>query len=341
MIHENVAFHNVAELRPVGHCGGLRIQRVPESVRMGLNEAAQMRMLQPDGAEIRFLADGPCKLTLSSEGESRITVFHGLFDGGQRFIVGREPQTIELAEEERLLQLNEEYWKDMSFFPRVFRVMFGGRQRDPLLFHGIEGENIRPPEAGDVPELRYLAYGTSITHGFEAEGPQLTYAGQTARRLGADLINLGVGGAAFCEEAIADHIAGRDDWQIATLALSVNMYGVPLSVFSERVSYMVNQVAGMNPNRVVACITLYPHFRDFGVKVADDTEEGLSEAYRQALRDAVSSSPHGNAHLIEGPDILTDISGLTADLIHPGDNGMIEMGWRLAAKLKALISREE
>jgi hypothetical protein len=39
----------------------------------------------------------------------------------------------------------------------------------------------------------------------------------------------------------------------------------------------------------------------------------------------------------EGPEILTDISGLTADLIHPTDNGMIEMGWRLAEKLKPLL----
>ncbi len=44
-----------------------------------------------------------------------------------------------------------------------------------------------------------------------------------------------------------------------------------------------------------------------------------------------------NVHLIEGTDILTDIRGLTFDLIHPSDNGMIQMGRNLAEKLKQLL----
>lgn len=40
-----------------------------------------------------------------------------------------------------------------------------------------------------------------------------------------------------------------------------------------------------------------------------------------------------------GPEILTDIEGLTADLIHPGDHGMIAMGQALAARLEPLIAR--
>ena len=339
VIHEDVEFHNVAELRGAGKDGGLRLQRVPEEVRMTLNEVAQVRMLQPDGAEIRFLADGPCRVTLSSEGLTKVTVFNGLFDSGQRFIIGRQPQTIEVGLNERLMRLDREHWGEMSFSPRVFRVMFGGREREPVLFHGAEGENIRAPEAGEVPRLRYLAYGTSITHGFDSEGPHLSYASQTARHLGADVINLGVGGSALCEGTLADYIAGRDDWKIASLALSVNMHGIPLEEFSERVSTMVNTVAGADPKRVVACITLYPYFRDFGVEDAGEVYGGTAEQYRQALRDAVAACPHGNAHLIEGPEILTDMSGLAADLIHPGDNGMIEMGRNLAGRLKRLIEQ--
>lgn len=43
-------------------------------------------------------------------------------------------------------------------------------------------------------------------------------------------------------------------------------------------------------------------------------------------------------HLIEGPDVLTDIGGLTTDLIHPADNGMINMGGNLASRLEALVT---
>ncbi len=124
--------------------------------------------------------------------------------------------------------------------------------------------------------------------------------------------------------------------QNATLALSVNMQGFAMDEFSERVSYMVNKVAGADTSRPVACITLYPYFRDFGIEPVGQYG-GTPEEYRQALREAVSTCPHPNVHLIEGPEILTDISGLTADLIHPGDNGMIEMGRNLAAKLSPLL----
>lgn len=336
MIYENVSLHNVADVRAESEGDGVRLQRVPENVRLSLNDGAQMRMLQPDTAEIRFLVDGPCRITLSSEGQTRVTVFHGLFDSRLRFIIGNEPHTIEIPVPKSLRQLDATYCRDMSFSPRVCRVVFGGPQRDPVRFHGVEGKNVRPPEPDDVPTLRYLAYGTSITHGFDAEGPHLSYVSQTARYLGADLINLGVGGSAHCEHELADYMAGRDDWQVASLALSVNMHGFALDEFSERVSYMVNTVAGTDRRRPVACITLYPYYRDFGIDPSGEFG-GSPDEFRQSLREAVRACPHPNAHLIQGPEILTDISNLTADLIHPSDHGMIQMGRNLAETLKSLL----
>ncbi len=337
MIFQDIEFHNVAELTTTPENHGWRLQRVPESLRPALNEGAQMRVLQPDNCEIRYTADGPSRITLSSEGQTRVTVFCGLFDNRQRFLIGPQPQTIEIIPTETLAQLDSTYCNNMAFSPQVVRLIFGGPQRDPIIFHGIDGENVRPPLAEDLPELRYLAYGTSITHGFDAEGPHLSYVSQAARHLGADLINLGVGGSAHCEPEFADYMAGRDDWQIATLALSVNMRDFPIDEFYSRVSYMVNKVAGSDPNRVVACITLYPFFLDFGIVQKDKPFKAPPEEYRQALRDAVAACPHHNVHLIEGPNLLTDIGGLTTDLLHPGDNGMIEMGRNLAERLKPLV----
>jgi hypothetical protein len=91
----------------------------------------------------------------------------------------------------------------------------------------------------------------------------------------------------------------------------------------------------------VACITLYPYFRDLGIDDEDASYGGSPDQYRQALRDAVAACPHPNVHLIEGPQILTEIRGLTHDLIHPGDHGMIEMGRNLAARLAPLLARGE
>ena len=331
MIHQNVELHNIEEVRKMPGSDGVRLQRVPETVRMKLNETAQMRMLSPACAEIRFVSDRPTvRLSVSSEGWTDAVVFHGVFQSDQRFSITKKTQTIEITTPERLQQLGASLPQDMPFAPNVFRVMLAG---DAVYFHGMEQDGFRPPEGEELPQLRYLAYGTSITHGGAATGPHLAYVSQTARRLGADLINLGVGGSAHCEHELADYIASRDDWDIATLALSVNMGGFSLEDFSERVSYMVNAVAGSDTHRPVACITLYPHYADLETR----ENKAKAEGRRQSLRNAVAACPHPNAFLIEGPEILIGMGGLTPDLLHPADNGMIQIGENLARKLKPLV----
>ena len=276
MIYENVELHNVAEIQLIN--GGVRLQRIPEDVRKHLNEGAQMRVLQPDNCEIRFVSDSlETHVTLSSEGETDVTVFYGTFDGRERYIIGQQPTTICLCQQNRLQQIDRRWWKNQPFAPCVRRVIFGGRRRDPVILHGVEGKDIRPPKREELPDRTYLAYGTSITHGFDCEGPHLSYVAQTAWHLTADLINLGVGGACQCEMAFADYIAGRTDWNIASLALSVNMQCFPMDQFRQRVEYMVNTVAGADTNRPVACITLYPYYRDFGVSDPDTQYGGTPE----------------------------------------------------------------
>jgi len=337
VIYENVELHNVAEVQQVN--GGARLQRVPEDVRKQLNEGAQMRVLQPDNCEIRFVSDSvESHVTLSSEGETDVTVFHGTFDGRERYTIGRKPTTISLCPQDNLQKLDRRWWADQPFAPSVRRVIFGGRRREPVILHDVKGKGIRPPRPDELPETKYLAYGTSITHGFDCEGPHLSYVAQTAWHLRADLINLGVGGACHCEAAFADYIANSTDWNIASLALSVNMQGFEPDEFRKRIEYMVNTVAGADTSRPVACITLYPYSRDFGVSDPNGQYGGTPEEYRRSLRDVVAECPHPNVHLIEGQDVLTNIGGLTGDLVHPSDNAMIEMGRNLSARLKPLLA---
>ena len=334
----SVELHNIAEARPVEGHAGLRLQRVPEAVRLALNEKAQQRMLSPACAEIRFVHAGAAtaRLTLSSEEVTDVVPFFGLFQSRERYTIGPEPQTIEVALPERVAQLDPAFCAGMPVSPSVARLLLAG---GPLYVHQISGEGLRPPAADELPRTRYLAYGTSITHGAAATGPHLTYAAQTARRLGADLINLGVGGSAYCEPELADYIAAREDWHVASLALSVNMIGAGFSLdaFYERVSYMVNTVSGANTGRPVVCITIYPHFREFGPQYENPEAVGTPEEYRQCLRDAVAACPHPNVHLVEGSEILRNAGGLTVDLIHPADNGMIQMGENLARKIAGLL----
>ena len=63
---DSVQLHNIAEARPVPGRVGLHLQRVPESVRLCLNEKAQQRMLSPACAEIRCVSGLSTTLRLAS-----------------------------------------------------------------------------------------------------------------------------------------------------------------------------------------------------------------------------------------------------------------------------------
>ncbi len=215
--------------------------------------------------------------------------------------------------------------------------MFCGYPDVPLYFHGIKEGKYRLPEIGTSPRKQLLCYGTSITHGAKLSGPHLTYPYMTAKRLGMDLINLGMAGTALCEPEMADYIANRSDWDIATLAMSVNMYAqkFPCDEFRERIHYMVNTIAKANSDKPIFCITLYPFSDDVGVFTEWSTR--TAKDYRKALRDVVKDCPYENVHLLEGTEILKDFTLLAPDLIHPNDLGMMQMAENLSMKIKGYL----
>ncbi len=343
MIYKNVELHNVAQVRKFGDGPGVRLQRIPERVRRNLSPRGQEKMLEPASAEIRFLCDGSsAQVSLSSQGITDLQLFHGPFQTTTTFRITQDMETIEVSMPPALTSLPERFRKSIPFSPEVYRLVMGGPNRSPIVFHGARGENLRPPGKENLPSKRYLAYGTSITHGAHATGAHLSYASQTATRLGVDLINLGSGGSAFCEKEMADYIAGREDWDFVTLSLSVNMIGGGFSVreFRDRVSYMIETIAGNNSKRPVVCITILPHVRDILPGFPTAVEKATAGQFRQQLREAVAGCDKGRVHLVEGSDLLTGIGGLTPDLVHPGDNGMIMIGENLAGKLSKILESE-
>jgi lysophospholipase L1-like esterase len=141
-------------------------------------------------------------------------------------------------------------------------------------------------------------------------------------------------GAAFCEPAVADYIAGRADWDVATFALSVNMAnrGFTLAQFRERASNLVRTVAAAHPEKPVVCVTLFPHHAD--VVCGDDLERAAD--FRAALRAVAEDASYRNLHVIEGCELM-DATGLTTDMLHPGDGGMLDIGRALATRLERIL----
>lgn len=309
---------------------------MPEAVRSELNDGARERVCHPAGVELRFVADGAAEITLSSDGrESPVQVFWGPFQERGVRTVGNEPRTLRLSVPDDLRALDPEAVADSPFDPRVCRLRLAGEHRGGRVFyHGVDGD-VRPPRADELPDRRYLAYGTSITEGEAATAEHLTYVQRTAELLGADCLNLGTCGSAYCGPAMAEYVARRDDWDVATLALSVNMVDeFSPAAFRDRAAAMIETVAGARPDRPVACVTLFPHYRDVR---GDADERELSERFREILREIVAATSRENVHLFEGPELLGGVEGLTADLIHPGDDAMGRIAANLAPRLRSLL----
>lgn len=330
-----VSLHNVAETVPAEwDDDGDRLLRVPEAVGAALNEGARERVRHPTDSELRFVPgddDATIDVTLSSPEPAQVRVFWGAFQPWQPTEVGPEPETLSLAVPDRLAGLAAGRDDTGRFDPRVCRILF---ERTPAIaVHDVSGD-CRRPAPGELPDRRLLAYGTSITEGAASSATHLDYVSHLARTLEWDVLNFGCSGSAYVDSAMADYLASRADWDVATLALSINManQGFPVEEFRERAEYFVDQVAAAHPEKPIACLTLFPFHED--VVEGGDPEIGVG--YREALREIVEASSRENLLLVEGTD-LVDLSGMTADLLHPGDVGMGQLGRRLAERLDATL----
>lgn len=67
---------------------------------------------------------------------------------------------------------------------------------------------------------RYLALGCSITQGMEAEAPSITYTNIVKRHLGANILNLGIGGFVYNEESLDETLPYDPD--VITVAYGTN-----------------------------------------------------------------------------------------------------------------------
>lgn len=151
---------------------------------------------------------------------------------------------------------------------------------------------------------------------------------RTARRLNADLINLGFAGSAHMEDAMADYIAGRQDWDFATVEMGINVIDRwDPSRFEERISSFISKIVSAHPGKPVFFIDLFFSKYD----LAQDPKVG---AYRDAVSRQVERHRSPHAVYVNGRELLRDVGELSADLLHPSASGHEAIALRLAEKIR-------
>ncbi|HOL21889.1 MAG TPA: SGNH/GDSL hydrolase family protein [bacterium] len=327
MVYKGVWLHNVAELLDVED--GVILTRVPDRLRMAVNPGVQSMAIQPAGVELRFnLKSKEARIGMRCKEEGIFVgeVYQGDFLVDSFFVSNRDSEVV-VSTPVKIEKLKELSRKErMPFDAGLTRVILP--YRATCVIKNIEGE-FEPPRKEQLPAIRYLAYGSSITHGATAIRPTGTYAMRTAQLLGVDLINLGFGGSALCEKEMADYIAGRNDWDFATLEMGINMVGgFDASVFRNRVEYFVPAIAKAHPEKYIFCIDMFSFH--LGLK----GERKKQKEFRDIVKDVATGIKSDKVIHIDGRKLLKNWSGLCTDLVHPSPSGMEEIARNLAGVIR-------
>lgn len=332
MIYRGLELHNVEEVVTIDDCA--IFSRLPTHV----NETLQHHIAyQFTSAEIRFVPLGNVVITLASKEsfiQPKCLLYYGDFQVGEECIIHRERTfVIEPLKkfDIRIREQASELYKESVFSMDVVRMVLHG---EGFYIKDIQGA-YRLPNAEEKPTKRMLSYGTSITQGIGATSPDMSYPWMLARRLGMDAYNYALSGKCLCEHELTDFLIQSRTYDVITLELSVNMLalGYGIEVFQERATYLIDCLHSYNPQAHIVCIGILPYWQDYGFKNPLQTPSSTSNAYRTCLQTIVKTRQSTYIHYIDGRDLLS-IHNLSSDLIHPSNQGMIEIANKLYEYIK-------
>lgn len=344
MIIDSVELYNFNDSTKYPESEDTVLLRIPDDLRLKLNPLAQITTFSACGTEIRFNLTGESvrvylELLNAKEitsGAGIVEVYHGSFQDPAFRIISAETTEILIERPKNidyLKKLSKEF--NLPFDPELVRIILP--YEGHICFKKIEGE-VTPPAIGQVPELKMLAYGSSITHGSCSVSPSGTYAMKTASKLNVDLINLGFAGSAMLDPVMADYIAARSDWAFATLELGINViWDVhnnrpgDIEFFRQRVDYFISKIVETHPEKWIFCIDIFTSGDDFG------NNERI-ELFRSVVKEKVEALNSDKVRYINSADILPSPTGLAGDMIHPSNEGMEIISTKLASIINFCIN---
>lgn len=336
MIYKGLELFNVSELSQ-GSNGGMRIHRFPLSVEKAFGEQGTRINRNSVGVEIRFkMKSDKVKLHLSMEGEGggSATFYRGSvlskWQDLSRHIKGGEGSVLEFDKADR-----PEFFEEITrsgnypYSPDVIRLVMNG---GPLQIVDVEGD-IEPPCKEDLPSKTYLAYGSSITFGSSALSTPYMFTNLIGDHFKVAVRNLGMAGSALLEHEVADYIAdegAKGNWDFATLCMGINCLGRAESDIYESVGYMIDKVAGDNPDKHIFCIS--PIFCCEDIKGSESPKR-----WRRIIGELVEKYNSPYVHYVNGLSLMDGAWGLSGDFVHPAPIGVRGIAKNLIAEIEKYI----
>lgn len=345
MRYGNAVIHNVRDIFDYEGTDKNVLSRLPKHVFSQCPALREGPGYNACGVEIRFrIKRGKVKVTLEmlndgidGQGIALMEVFHGGFAEPSPCVLKKgERYTLEVSHEELNMEVLRAIHKKekMAYDPDMVRIVLPYEAHISLI--DIEGD-IEPPMPGDAPSQTWWSYGSSITHGGCGLTTSGSYPFRVSSILGIDNYNLGFAGSAHLESEMAEFIAQagvNNMWNILTLEMGINLIwnmenNCPADIgkFRDLVDHFVSVIAEANPNKPILCIDIFTTQGDYD-------GDGLTEKFRQVVRDKVARINRPNVFHIDGRKVLSNGTGLSSDVIHPSADGMENMGVNLARLLK-------
>ncbi len=326
MIYQNVELHNVSEIEALTD-GAFKVYRFPKQVIACFDAekeaypAVAGRMTT--ACELRFVSK-EAEVTLSGDADGTIEIWKGNFFVRMVWLNKDEKKTVALKNEWKVDECQPP--RKGAFATDVWRIRFG--HDNAVTVHSIKATGgIRPPKAEEKPTKTVLAYGSSITHSAGSVLFHDSYLGTIGRELGVDVLCKGMGGSCFCQKEVAEYLP-TEDWDLAILELGVNMVSsFSAEEFKRRASEVVRNA--LTKGKPVVMISMFTYYSEFEPEV-----KAKGEAFKKAYREIFEEQKCDNLYFINGNEIVDDWTYLTADLLHPSPYGHVEMGKKIANKIR-------
>jgi len=194
----------------------------------------------------------------------------------------------------------------------------------PVKIHGIELDDGASLEKFEDKRLKWITYGSSITHSVRAASPAMTWPAVVARKMNFNMTCLGYGGQCKVDPMIARLIRDMDA-DFISLKLGINVCNVDLSprTFPAAVIGTIAIIREKHKDiPLVVCSPIYNPPRENTPSPVGNTLENM----REAVKDAVESfrkRGDKNIYYVDGMKIFgPELLEYLPDELHPDAKGM-------------------
>lgn len=200
------------------------------------------------------------------------------------------------------------------------------------------GDGLRPAGLNEAPEygksLRILTLGDSITQGYYAKHPSMSYASVMAREMNAEALNQAIGGFVF-DRTVLD--PALKDWKpdVITVAYGTNDYGfrsTPERFRAETEGFMAELTTIFPDTRILGILPIYRN--DANLTARRFIRDYSLEDAHEIIREVYAKYP--NVTVLEDLYYPHTADCFAPDWLHPNDLGFQFMARAVVDKLRTM-----